>query len=159
MFMNYAVYTHKAEGDYAVKKKIMIGIVIVSFVIVTVLVYSLGIVNLDYLFKGNLESISITSMSKDDSISYVIEHEANKENFKKVFFNKITTALGPTTAEGGNYKVVFHYEKATLSFDVVLNESSSINSYIKYHNKARDYSLSEEDVSFLKDFIDENDIE
>lgn len=137
----------------------MIGIVVVSLVVVAVIVYSFGVVNIDYLFKGNLESISITLMSDDDSVLFDIDHEESKENFEKVFFNKITTALGPSTTEGGNVKVVFYYEKATLSFDVILNENSSLASYIKYHNKARDYSLSEDDVSFLKDFLDENNIE
>lgn len=137
----------------------MIGFVIVSGVLIAVLVYSLGFVNLDYLFKGDLESISITSMSKDDSVAFIVENEEVKKDFKKVFFNKVTSTLGPFTAEGGNYKVVFYYEKATLSFDVILNENSSLNSYIKYNDKARDYSLSKDEATFLRDFFYTNNIE
>ena len=139
------------KGEMDMKKKIIIMLVMVG--VMSAIVVSSGTYNIDYLFNGKLNEVTIVDLSDDYKIS--VEDEQSLSKLQSVFFNKFTRTLGPTTSEGGNYRVSFMYQNETLTFDLILNNNAQSDSYVKYHNQLKDYNLTSSDVAFIHELLNQ----
>jgi len=144
-------------------KKIIFGIVLAFFTLGTLFLFQNAYINIDNFNDGKLLSIKVTRnfcdtsvCSDSDQIIVIADHESMK-SIESIFFGKISNNLLGYTKEKGNYDFEFHYEKATLNFNVGIDQEFS-SGKIKYTAKHRDYPLSTKDVEIIMNIL-ENQVE
>ena len=144
-------------------KKIMFGIVLAFFTLGALFLFQNAYINIDNTGDGKLESIKITKNFCDTSVcdmtnqTSVITDPETMKSIESVFFGKISNNLLGFTKEELKYDFEFHYEKATLEFNVGIDQEFS-SGKIKYFAKHRDYPLSSKDVEIIMNIL-ENQVE
>lgn len=121
-------------------------------VIIIYVVITNSYINLNNHFSGELKRVTIYS-SNEQSIIHIINEEDEMKQFESVFFNKITSNLGPSTSEAGNYTVTFEFENENLEFYILHTNDFSERTVIRFIGHGRDYKLSESDEKFLLKYI------
>jgi len=121
-------------------------------VIIIYVVITNSYINLNNHFSGELKRVTIYS-SNEQSIIHIINEDDEMKQFESVFFNKITSNLGPSTSEAGNYTVTFEFENENLEFYILHTNDFSERTVIRFIGHGRDYKLSESDEKFLLEYI------
>lgn len=144
-------------------KRILIGIVLAFFTLGALFLFQNAYINIDNFGVGKLESIKVIENFCDKSVcdvtnqTTVITDPETMKPIESVFFGKIASNLLGFTKEELNYDFEFHFEKATLVFNVGINQELT-SGKIKYIAKHRDYPLTSKDMEIIMNIL-ENQIE
>lgn len=139
-------------ASFMKKKSLFYIITTIVLVVFIFFVITNNYINFQNHFSGGLNQVTIYS-ADDEMIIHVISEVEEMKQFERVFFNKITSNLGPTTSEAGNYKVTFEFDNEDLEFYILYTYSSPNEATIRFINYGRDYRLSKKEVEFLKKYI------
>ena len=134
------------------RKNLFFVITTIVLVVFIFLVITNSYINFQNHFSGGLNRVTIYS-EDDQMIIHVISEVEEMKQFERVFFNKITSNLGPTTSEAGNYKVTFEFDDENLEFYILYTNNSPDEATIRFISYGRDYRLSKKDVECLKKYI------
>ncbi len=144
-------------------KKIIFGIVLAFLTLGTLFLFQNAYINIDNIGVGKLESIKITENFCDTSVcdmtnqTSVITDPETMKSIESIFFGKISNNFLGFTKEELNYDFEFHYVKATLVFNVGINQELT-SGKIKYIAKHRDFPLTSKDMEIIMNIL-ENQVE
>lgn len=139
-------------------KKILSGIVLAFFALGVLILIQNAYINIDNFGLGKLETIKITDNSCHTSVceitnqTIVITDAETMKSIESVFFGKISNNFVGFTKEKLNYDFEFYYEKATIKFNVGIDQEFA-SGKIKYPTKHRDYPISLKDLTLLKQIL------